>query len=463
LSLTLSKSISVSPLREPALHIWRAGVDAVRAERLVHDAVRVEGDVLKVRGQRFPLPTTGRLVVVGAGKAGAGMACALEAALADWRSPAPPIGWVNVPADCVRPTQWIHLHPARPPGVNAPTAAAVSGTERILELVAGLGPEDVCIALISGGGSALLTAPIDGVSLPDKQLITRSLSERGASIEELNCVRRALSQVKGGGLLRACRAGTIIPLVISDVAGDPLATIASGPLVPNPTTAADALSVLRRFAPDRPTIRDTVWRVLEAQSPSSLTSDDARLSADRPPIEHFIIGNNRTACEAAAAEARRLGYEVVAVRCEERGVAREIGAAFAEELQSLRDCGPTDRPRCVITGGEPIVQLNPSSAPRKGGRNQEFVLAAAERLWGDGIHEIAILSGGTDGEDGPTDAAGAVVDEQILLRAKSLGLEPAAFLEINNSYPFWEQAGGLILTGPTHTNVMDLRIGLVGQ
>ena len=457
-------------LRDHARQIWQAGVDAVRAERLIADAVSASDTELCLAGDRFRYADFGRLVVVGAGKAGAGMAAAVEQALGDHLSPDRRAGWVNVPADCVRPTNWIELHAGRPAGVNAPTAEGVAGTRRILDFVRAQTASDLCLVLLSGGGSALLVAPRDGITLADKQAVTRLLSERGATIEELNCVRRALSEVKGGGLLRACGAGTVVVLIISDVIGDSLPTIASGPTVPSPTSEADALRVLRQFAPQPDAIPAAVWQVLEASastggSQSREFTTRGRDSSSEPSdrrVRTHVIGNNRTACEAAAREAQRLGYDVVAIRPEEAGVARDVGQSLADEARSIRaSLGRSQKPRCVISGGEPVVHLVPGSHPHLGGRNQELVLAALDRLWDDGLERIALLSGGTDGEDGPTDAAGAVADETLRRTAQQLGLSPQEFLRWNNSYPFFEQTGGLLRTGPTHTNVMDLRITLV--
>ncbi len=454
-------------LRTDALCIWQAGVEAVRAERLMEEVVRVSGTNLEIAGETFTLGKVGRLAVVGAGKAGAGMAVGLEQTLGDIFPPDRRTGWINVPADCLRPTRWIHLHAGRPAGVNAPTPEGVAGTRQILRLVESLHADDLCIVLMSGGGSALLTAPATGITLEDKQTVTRLLSERGASIEELNCVRRELSEVKGGGLLRSCRAGTVIVLIISDVIGDPLETIASGPTVPNPTTPADALAVLRRYVPDRPSLPSSVWSLLEskqAAGPSQRCPADGAAGQERRPqlVRHHVIANNRTACEAAAREGRRRGYQVRAIRAEERGIAREVGVALAEQCLSWRATSSSwPEPICLITGGEPVVHLAETDQPRRGGRNQELVLAAVERLWEDGAHGISILSGGTDGEDGPTDAAGAVLDSPLLRLARERGLDPAGYLARNDSYTFFEAVGGLVKTGPTHTNVMDVRVALV--
>lgn len=455
-------------LRSDALRIWQAGVEAVRAERLMEQVVHVSGTSLAIAGETIPLEKVGRLAVVGGGKAGAGMATGLEHALGNALPPDRCTGWVNVPADCLQPTRWIHLHPGRPAGVNAPTAEGVAGTRQILHLVASLRPDDLCVVLLSGGGSALLTAPAPGITLEDKQTVTRLLSERGASIEELNCVRRELSEVKGGGLLRHCGAGTVLVLIISDVIGDPLETIASGPTVPNPTTAADALAVLRRYVPDRQALPPSVWSVLESKQEAGERSGCSRrlgpaTELGRPQIvRHHVIANNRTACEAAARQARDLGFQVQAVRPEERGIAREVGAALADECLHWRTTAASvPGPVCLITGGEPVVHLVKTDQPRRGGRNQELVLAAVERLWDDGAEGVALLSGGTDGEDGPTDAAGALLDAALIHLARERGLRPAEYLARNDSYTFFEAVGGLVKTGPTQTNVMDLRVALI--
>lgn len=427
----------------------------MRAERLVAEAARVVDGRLVVRDRSYGLKGR-RVAVVGAGKAGAGMVAGLEQALAKVAGQGDLAGWVNVPADCVRQTQWVHLCAARPPGVNEPTPAAVEGTREILRTVSSLDRDDLCIVLLSGGGSALLCAPVDGITLDDKIAVTRLLSRGGATIEELNRVRRALSEVKGGGLLRACRAGTMIVLLISDVVGDPLETIASGPTAPSPTTAADAAAVLRRFAPDRSALPERVWSVLER---ATAGGSDVASAPSRSDVQHFVLGNNRVALEAAADAARQLGYRVVAVRPEEQGEAQVAGRTLAEEALRLRQSA--DAPLCLITGGEPVVHIDKQTRPGKGGRNQELVLAAVERLWNESSSGIVTLSGGTDGEDGPTDAAGAVADSDLITRAHELRLQPEDFLERHDSYPFFEQTGGLLLTGPTHTNVMDVRVVLV--
>lgn len=452
-------------LRDKAIEIWQAGVDAVASDQLVRNAVSYEGGVLHVAGHVFPLSEVSRIVIVGAGKAGAGMAAAIEEllpdnVLKDADSRCELTGWVNVPADCVKALPRIHLHAARPAGVNEPTEAGVAGSNRILEMVSGLTDSDLCLVLLSGGGSALLPAPVDGVSLQDKQTVTRLLMHGGATINELNCVRKQLSLVKGGRLASASPAGKMISLIISDVIGDPLDVIASGPTVEDKSTPAEAIDVLKRRVDDQARIPHSVRESLER----SVLASKQSLSIDHFRVFNYVIGNNSAAVNAAAARANALGYQVINRGSGQSGVASEIGYELARQsLAILNDSDPCTPPACIISGGEPVVHLAETDQPRKGGRNQELVLAAVEALWNEDCGRLAILSGGTDGEDGPTDAAGAILDAEVLSEAQRQGLNPSEFLAINNSYEFFDRARGLLKTGPTHTNVMDLRVALISE
>jgi hydroxypyruvate reductase len=446
-------------LRDDALQIWHAGVEAVRSPRLVAQQLRVEGPTLHVGPDAIPLETIRQIAVVGAGKAGAGMAEGVERALGPRLMDEKRLtGWVNVPADCVRPLSHIHLHAARPAGVNEPMPEGVAGAQKILELVESLGPEDLCLCLISGGGSALMPAPVPGVTLADKLAVTRHLSGAGANIEQLNTVRKQLSRIKGGGLLRACRAGRMATLIISDVLGDPLDVIASGPTVPDSSTPQAALDVLERFGAREAGISTAVFDRLQrvaALSPVLQAEEEPGVRACR--VTNTVIGNNRTAVDAAAREAERLGYAVTAESADRsEGPAEDIGRRLAERARAMRSQA---RPACLLSGGEPVVTLADASRRGLGGRNQQLVLAALEALAGDAAG-IALLSGGTDGEDGPTDAAGALLDAEVLRAARLAGLDPAAYLARNDAYHFFAPLGALIKTGPTHTNVCDLRVVL---
>jgi hydroxypyruvate reductase len=440
-------------LRNDSLRVWQAGVDAVRSDRLVRDHVRVDGRWLEIAGQRLDLGATRRIVVVGAGKAGAGMAAGLEAALGEKIARDKKLsGWINVPADCVQQLAHIHLHAARPAGANEPRPEGVRGAREMLKLVSGLGEIDLCIALVSGGGSALLPLPLDEITLDDKLAVTRFLSAAGAPIDELNTVRKQLSQIKGGGLARACRAGQLVALVISDVLGDPLDLIASGPTVVDRSSPEDAMGILERYGAQSAGIHPRVFAALARRQPRGKIVCRTRT---------HVIGNNATAVEAAAHEARELGYTPSSVSAtKSEGAAEEIGRHLARAALHMR-AGPG--PDCLISGGEPTVKLVDAAKRGTGGRNQQLVLAAVDELAAEDARGLVVLSGGTDGEDGPTDAAGAFADSSVIEAARRLHLEPAEYLAANDAYHWFEPLGALIKTGPTHTNVCDVRVVLVDR
>jgi glycerate-2-kinase len=344
----------------------------------------------------------------------------------------------------------------------------VAGSREILRIAGESGPRDLCLCLLSGGGSALLPAPRAGISLADKLSLTRQLSAAGANIRQLNAVRKRLSRIKGGGLARACTAGRLVSLIISDVPGDPLDVIASGPTVEDRAAPDEAREVLTRFGGGD--VPEHVWQAIDDRRPL-------------PPIRcratNVIIGNNATAVEAAAALAGRLGYRAIArpaVGLED--TAEAVGRRLADELCGLRAAGERD---CIVSGGEPVVELVEPERRGLGGRNQQLVLAALVHLVdrdgaaGDGgkaagagalggpAGQLVLLSGGTDGEDGPTDAAGALIDRAVWEEAIRLGLDPADYLARNDAYRFFAATGGLVKTGPTDTNVCDVRVGLVGR
>lgn len=451
--------MTAQKLRSDALSIWQAGVDAVRPERLIPQFVRVDGDVLHVGHKQFSLDEWDRLIVIGAGKAGAAMATSVESALGETLCREKVIGWVNVPENCVEDLEFIHLHGARPAGVNEPTEAGVQGTAEILKLARSCTKRDLCFVLISGGGSALMPAPVEGITLDDLQTVTRHLMHSGATINELNCVRKQLSAVKGGRLAQAASgAGEIITLIISDVVGDPLDVIASGPTVPDPGSPQDALSILDRKYGRRDAIPDNVRRVLEQRSTSNTSATPFPAH-----VQNVLIGTNGHAVDASLNKARELGYTGQSLGSDNEGDADAYGRELAQFARQIRDEGrPLAAPACIISGGEPTVTFAETDQRRKGGRNQQLALSALIELEGD-ADRLAILSGGTDGEDGPTDAAGAFLDQQLIAEMQAQGLDPKRYRDIQNAYPFFEQVGGLIQTGPTNTNVMDLRVVLVGD
>jgi glycerate 2-kinase len=437
-------------LRADALRIWQAGVDAVRPAHLIPQFVAIQANTLRIGEEEFDLRTLERLAIVGAGKAGAAMSVALENVLGEkWLREKQVAGWVNVPADCVEPTQVVHLHAARPAGINEPTLDGVMGTEKIIQLVASLGPHDLCICLISGGGSALLPAPIEGFSLDAKIALAREIAARGGNIEQLNTVRRELSRVKGGGLARACQAGQLVSLILSDVLGDDLAMIASGPTVPRVPTPELAIQMLRELQLQNYPAGIAAIELLQG-NPKQIAND-----AKYPrQFTNIVIGNNATAVDAAGIEAEKLGYSHAMISARQsEGPAENVAGRLVEMAQTMRE---TAGPDCLISGGEPTVTLCDPQMRGVGGRNQQLALAALAKLadW----QGLALVAGGTDGEDGPTDAAGALVDEKIAVRARELKLDAQDFLARNDAYHFFENVGGLIKTGPTHTNVCDLRV-----
>jgi glycerate 2-kinase len=440
----------VSNLRQHACAIWQAAVSAADP----FEAVR--GALVSPSPERgAALAGGGRVVVVGGGKAGASMAAGVEAGLAG--SLARLTGVVNVPAGSeARALARIHLHPGRPAGSNHPTAEGVAGVERMLSLVSTVGPGDVGLCLLSGGGSALLPAPVPGVSLEDKQEVTRLLHACGATIGEMNCVRKHLSRIKGGRLAEAfaARRCPVFSLIISDVIGDPLDVIASGPTAADPTSFAQALAILGRY--------DLLKRVPRTAR-AYLERGQAALVPETPKglpagVHNRILGNNALSLAAAAALARRLGYTVLNLGSFIEGETRHAATVHAGIVKSVvRDQVPFPSPLCLLSGGETTVTLGDDHG--QGGRNQEFVLAALLALGQEGMRGVVVLSGGTDGEDGPTDAAGAVADAGTLSRAA--GLSAPDHLDRHDAYPFFAATGDLLRTGLTGTNVMDVRVLLI--
>ncbi len=409
----------------------------------------MDGKSLVVGGRSWPLNAGRRIRVVGMGKASAAMALPLEKLLGSRIES----GLLIVKDGHGLPLQRIRIAEA---GHPIPDHRGVEGVAALLRQLKGLRASDLAFCLVSGGGSALTPAPVDGITLEQKQEVTRLLLSSGATIHELNIVRKHLSRIKGGGLARRAFPAPVVSLVLSDVVGDDLGTIASGPTVADRSTFADALAVLeRRQLFER--VPPPVLRHLEAggrgEIPETPKGDHPAFAA----AQTLIVGDNQMALEAAGDKARRLGYRVVLPTSLQEGEARDLAAdhlALAREIRKGRADGSP--PLCLLSGGEATVTVR---GPGLGGRNQEFVLAAVIEL--DGTAGITVLSGGTDGTDGPTDAAGAVGDGESCERARAMGLDPAASLAANDSYRFFQPLGDLLTTGPTLTNVLDLRLVLV--
>jgi hydroxypyruvate reductase len=370
----------------------------------------------------------GRCIVIGAGKASAAMAEAVEA---HW--PGRLEGLVITRHGYARPTKSIEIVEADHP---VPGAAGVAATRRMLKLVSGLGPDDLVICLLSGGGSALLTLPADGISLAAKQALTAALLASGAPIGAMNTVRKHISAIKGGRLAAACRPASLLSLAISDVAGDDLSVIASGPTVPDASTCADALAVLEHYGIEAP------QEILKALNETPKPGD-----ADFAGDDAIIIADARRALTAAAARARAVGLEPVILGPALEGEARDMAAEMAAGLDSY-----SARPLVLLSGGEATVTLKGDG---KGGPNTEFLLALALAL--DGRAEVCAIACDTDGIDGSEDNAGAYIGPDTLARARALGLDGAAMLANNDAHGFFAPLGDLIVTGPTYTNVNDFR------
>ncbi|MCD6079164.1 MAG: glycerate 2-kinase [Ramlibacter sp.] len=403
----------------------------------------------------LPPPPRGRTLVLGAGKAGGAMAQAVEAL---WPQDAPLSGLVV--------TRYHHT-PPRPAGVRerievveashpVPDAAGLRAAERILELAQGLTADDLVLCLISGGGSALLTLPADGLTLQDKQRINRELLDSGANITEMNCVRKHLSRIKGGRLAAACAPAQVVTLTISDVPGDDPSVIASGPTVPDTTTCADALAILGRYGIDVPA---AIRKLLESGALETPKPADAVFAGQQV----HMIATPQQSLEAAAAAAREAGLDAHILSDEMEGESREVGKVHAALARAVAlRAQPFRRPCVVLSGGETTVTVRkqPEGTPRgRGGRAGEFCLGLAQALQGQ--QGVWALAADTDGIDGMEDNAGAFVAPDTLQRAVAQGMKVDAFLSRNDAYGYFSALGDLVVTGPTHTNVNDFRAMLI--
>jgi len=440
----------VTELRKSARGIFDAAVRAVDPAEAIRRHLVRDGDRLAIGGERVDLGAVREVVVVGLGKAGAPMAAAVEEILGARIAR----GVVVTKYGHVQPTRVIRIHEA---GHPVPDDAGMVGARAVLDQVTGLDSGDLVLVLISGGGSALTPAPVEGVTLAEKQALTKALLACGADIREMNTLRKHISRIKGGQLARAAAPARVFTLILSDIVGDPLDAIASGPTVPDPTTYADALAILDRYR-IREEIPASIRKQLEAGAagkiPETPKPDDPLFGR----VKSIMVASNIQALEAARAEAQRLGFQAIILSSFIEGETREIARMHAALALEVRASGhPARPPVCLITGGETTVTLRGKG---KGGRNQEFALASALDI--AGLPDVVVFSAGTDGTDGPTDAAGALADGETVKRALGLGLKPRAALDGNDAYPFFERLGDLVVTGPTRTNVMDVRMVLVG-
>ncbi|HSQ79295.1 MAG TPA: glycerate kinase [Candidatus Bathyarchaeia archaeon] len=438
---------------EDAEAIWRAALAAVDPWTLVRASVERQGDRLKVKDREIDLAAFERVFLICVGKAAAAMGEAL-AAILDERLTA---GLVVVPWPVGAESSRLEYLEASHP---IPDSRSVEAARRALEIASQAGEKDLVLVGLSGGGSALLALPAEGVTLDKKRRLTDDLLRAGATIQELNVVRKHLSGINGGQLARAAFPATVLTLAISDVIGDDLGTIASGPTYWDDSTFADARAILECYrlwdgAPAM--VRARIEDGQNGRVPETLKDGDPVFSR----ASAVIIGDNMTALRAARREAEKRGLEPIFLSSAEGGEARRAASsmdAFMAELACSASNLP--RPLCLLAGGELTVTVKGRG---RGGRNTEFVLASIVELEKDEVEGLdwLILSLGTDGIDGPTDAAGAWADPKTIKTARALGLNPVDYLEDNDSYGFFKQTGNLIMTGPTGTNVMDLRVFLL--
>jgi hydroxypyruvate reductase len=434
---------------EKALSAALAAADPYLA---VRRSLQLAGGSLHAGGREYPLQAYEHIYIVGAGKAGAPMLAALEELLSDHLYS----GVVIVKEGHAGES---HLRSGRVAvlegGHPVPDERSLAGTQYILGVLSQAGPHDLVIVLLSGGGSALLACPAPPITLDELQALTTALLKSGANIEELNTVRKHLDLVKGGGLAQAAGGAHVLALILSDVPGDPLEAIASGPTAPDPTTYADALAVLDRYEVHAGVPAAVLQRLEEGNNglhPETLKPGSPRFDS----VKNILIGGIRPALEAALQAGEALGYAPTLLTATMHGEARTVGAELASRARRALEIGP--RPALLAAGGETTVTVNGSGL---GGRNQELVLGAVRGL--AGLDGVSLISFATDGGDGMSPAAGAAANGSTLARAQSLGLDPDRFLSENDSYHFFQQLGDLVITGPTRTNVNDLVLLLISE
>ncbi|MFQ5593194.1 MAG: glycerate kinase [Anaerolineae bacterium] len=426
------------------LAVMGAALKAVDPAEAIHRHVRRDGSTLSVDQRVYNLDDYKNIYVVGAGKAGSVMAQATEEIMGDRITR----GAVVVKRGYTAPTRKIVIHEG---GHPLPDPAGLVGTRQIASILADTTAEDLVVSLISGGGSALLVMPVDGIQLRNLQALTGQLLASGATINEINAVRKHLSAVKGGQLARMAAPAEVVTLILSDVVGSPLDVIASGPTVPDESTYEAAWQVLDRY---------NLWAKTPASIREHLDAGRQQKIAETPKpgdpvfdrVTNVIIGDNAMAAEAAIEKAGALGYNTLLLSTYIEGEAREVARVFAGIAREIvSHSRPLSAPACVVAGGETTVTLQGMG---RGGRNTELALAAGIAI--EGLDNALIASLATDGTDGPTDAAGAIANGSTVARARTQGLAPRDYLRRSDSYHFFDQLGDLIITGPTNTNVNDL-------
>lgn len=439
-----------SYLREKAKSIFFASLKGADPKLCVKRFLMVKNGYILAGDLRKKLNEINKILVVGAGKASALMAQATEEVLGDEIDSGAVVSKTGYQAPLKKIKLYFGGHPY-------PDENGVKGTQMIIETVSEAGENDLVISLFSGGGSSLLVSPFDGISLEDKKRITRLLLECGANIDEINTIRKHISKVKGGRLTKLAYPAQIVSLILSDVIGDRLDSIASGPTVPDPTTFKDCLEVLFKYK-----LMDKIPKSIKVFLENNQNKKDCETLKPGDlvfeKVKNIIVGSNLSALKEAQRKAKELDFNTLMLSSTISGDTRKAALEHAELARRIKvEKKIVPPPACVISGGETTVEVKGKGL---GGRNQEFVLVSAIEI--DGLKNVVIASLNTDGTDGPTDAAGAICDGFTVSRAKKKNLDPKEYLDQNDSYHFFQQLGDLIKTGPTNTNVMDIHIILVG-
>jgi len=440
---------SLKQQRLDARIIFEASLAAADPILLVRRSLQLDGAILQAGKRLYDLARYSNLYVVGAGKAAAKMARAVEALLGERIAG----GIVIVKHGHSIPLKKLKIVEA---GHPIPDPAGIKATEAIIRLLRRTQKNDLILCLVSGGASALLSCPVVGLSLQDKQRTTQALLNCGARIQEVNAIRKHISGIKGGRLAELAYPSTVLSLILSDVIDDSMDNIGSGPTAPDSSTFADCLSIIDRYG-----VGDMIPLAVTTFLKKGAAGEIADTpKADNPifqQVQNLLIGNNQLALVAAKEKAQALGYNTLILSSSVEGEARSLAIDHVVSARDvLSSSSPVRPPACIISGGETTVTIRGAGL---GGRNQEFALAAALEI--DGLNGIVVLSGGTDGTDGPTDAAGGIVDGTTVQRARDQGLNARSYLERNDSYPLLKAVGDLLITRPTLTNVMDLRLILI--
>jgi hydroxypyruvate reductase len=435
--------------RRKILPILSAALRAVDPIGAVKRHVAMEGNKLRVGARTYDLGKYRNIYVIGGGKAGGSMARAVEDILGDRIT----AGVVNTKYGYLADTKTVRINEA---GHPIPNAQGMAGAREMLDLAKGASEGDLVLCLISGGGSALMTLPVEGITLQDMEALTSALLRCGATINEINTIRKHLSQIKGGNLARAASPAEVVSLILSDVVGNPLDVIASGPTVPDSSSFAQSWEIVERYnlVDELPSpIIEHLRRGKDGKIPDTPKQGDPAFAR----TYNLIIGSNEIAARAAMDEARDAGFHTLLLSTYVEGEAREVAHVFCAIAKEILHSGqPVPRPACVVAGGETTVTIRGEG---RGGRNQELALSAAIRL--DGMDEVMIVALATDGTDGPTNAAGAIADGSTLRRARAKKLLAREYLANNDSYHFFDQLDDLLITGPTNTNVNDLTVVFV--